>query len=217
MPRYFRKQRTGIVTRRFTVHINNDTKPTAFVPNAAECIPIWQCAAAAQAPTFAVKNLRRGPLGYKYRAIPATFTSFIILPHSFTMYALLSIAALAGSAVAAVSNSTWVTTDVTVTDYTTYCPESTVLVVKTCTEMKCHPYTTTVAAPATVTITGECVVPTSYTTQWSTTTVAVECEECVKPTSAPATLAPVVSTAVGAGSRNVVGAVAGLAAAAALL
>lgn len=93
------------------------------------------------------------------------------------------------------ANST-VTSHSTVTDFTTYCPESTVIVVKTCTEVKCQPVTTTLA-PGTHTITGS-QVPTS--------TVASE-----------STAAPTVTSHENGAASKVVGAAAGLAAAAAML
>lgn len=55
------------------------------------------------------------------------------------------------------SNTT--TTDVTVTDYTTYCPNPTTITITTCTQDRCAPHPITVTGPTTVTVTGECVVP----------------------------------------------------------
>lgn len=52
-------------------------------------------------------------------------------------------------------------TDVTtITDYTTYCPESTTITITTCDET-CGPHTVTVDEPKTITVTGPCVLPTS--------------------------------------------------------
>ncbi|KAJ8143776.1 hypothetical protein OY671_003102 [Metschnikowia pulcherrima] len=67
----------------------------------------------------------------------------------------------AGSSHSGWSNGTVVTTDVTVTDYTTYCPASTVVTITTCSDHKCAPTTITASEATTITITGECVVPTT--------------------------------------------------------
>mmetsp|Transcript_2808 Transcript_2808/g.3310 ORF Transcript_2808/g.3310 Transcript_2808/m.3310 type:complete len:158 (+) Transcript_2808:61-534(+) len=147
-------------------------------------------------------------------------------------------ALLVGSAVAGYSNGTTVTTDVTVTDYTTYCPYSTVVTVTKCEEDKCNPTTITVSEATTLTVTGECVVPTTYTTEYSTKTETV-CDTCEHPTTvAPTTAAGESTTAPttaagestspsssaagvtsfeGAAARNVAGAFAGVAAVAAAL
>merc|ERR1711890_132871 len=116
-----------------------------------------------------------------------TFIHSLIIMYS----AVAAAALLAGSAVAAYSNDTVITTDVTVTDYTTYCPYSTEVVIKTCTLEKCAPVTITVSEAQTLTVTGECVIPTTYTTEWATTTSTVECHECEeKSTVAPVPLLP---------------------------
>ncbi|CAH6722329.1 cell wall protein Pga48p [[Candida] jaroonii] len=99
---------------------------------------------------------------------------------------LLTATALAS--IASAANVT-VTTDVVVTDFTTYCPEPTSFVVNN--------KTITVTEATTITITGECTIPTTYTS------------------AAPSTVAPEVETA-NAGNKVAVGAVAGLAAVAAL-
>lgn len=96
----------------------------------------------------------------------------------------------------AASNVT-VTTDVVVTDFTTYCPAPTSFVVNN--------KTVTVTEPTTITITGPCTIPTTYVT--SKSTVAAE-----------STKAPTVTTAhENAGAKNVAGALAGVAAVAAAL
>lgn len=151
-------------------------------------------------------------------------------------------ALLVGSAVAGYSNGTTVTTDVTVTDYTTYCPYSTVVTVTKCEQDKCHPTEITVTEATTLTVTGECVVPTTYTTDVQTKTETV-CDTCEHPTSAaptsaaptsaaPTSAAPTtvagestsaassaagVTSFEGAAARNVAGAFAGVAAVAAAL
>lgn len=103
----------------------------------------------------------------------------------------IGVSALAALASAA-ANMT-VTTDVVVTDFTTYCPEPTSFVVNN--------KTITVTDETTITIIGECTIPTTYTTEGSST-VAAE------------STTPEVQT--GAGNKVAVGAAAGLAAVAAL-
>ncbi|RLV96287.1 putative GPI-anchored protein 26 [Spathaspora sp. JA1] len=72
---------------------------------------------------------------------------------------------LAASALAA-SNSTVVVTEaITVTDYTTYCPEPTVITVTVCEEEEvCTSKEIEVLTPGTITITETCVVETTYLT-----------------------------------------------------
>lgn len=57
------------------------------------------------------------------------------------------------------------TKQVTVTGYTTYCPEPTTLTVTTCVEKECAPKEVTVSEPKTVTITEECLVDKTTTPQ----------------------------------------------------
>lgn len=116
-------------------------------------------------------------------------------------FSQLSIAALV-SVVAASANNT-ITTDITVTDYVTYCPEETTITLTTCTKDVCNKHEVTVTEPATITVTGECVVPTVVT-------------EVETPTAAPTTVADV-STYEGAAAKQVVGGLAGLAVVAAML
>ncbi|GBL52104.1 hypothetical protein ACI3LY_005488 [Candidozyma auris] len=132
--------------------------------------------------------------------------------------------ALAATVAAGYSNATTVTTDVTVTGYTTYCPEPTVITITKCEEV-CKPTEITVTEATTLTVTEPCVVPTTYTTAYHTTTSTVPCEECEhKPTTvagestkpAESTTAAV-SSYEGAAAKNVAGAVAGVAAVAAAL
>lgn len=103
-------------------------------------------------------------------------------------YSKVIIASAVASAVAA-GNIT-VTTDVVVTDFTTYCPEATSLVINN--------KTITVTEATTLTVTGPCTIASTYVT------------------SAPSSEAPAVTTANGAG-KAAVGAVAGVAAVAAAL
>lgn len=56
-------------------------------------------------------------------------------------------------------SNTTVTDHVTVTDYTTWCPEETTITITTCEYDACHPTTITVDEPSTVTVTGTCLVP----------------------------------------------------------
>lgn len=164
-----------------------------------------------------------------------------------------AISAIAATALAAYTNdtssaveggnSTTITTDITVTDYVTYCPETTTVTITKCSDHKCVPIET-VFTPGTVTITGECVIPTVITTDvpphtvLPTTTTATGHEdktvtECVECEQKPTTEAPQktlegeskpapsseagVSTFEGAANKAVVGAVAGVAAVAAAL
>ena len=69
----------------------------------------------------------------------------------------------------------------TVTGYTTYCPESTVVTITTCENQKCAPTAVTVTEATTLTVTGECVVPA---------------------TSAPTSAAPVPSTLVSSAASS---------------
>lgn len=86
-----------------------------------------------------------------------------------------------------------VTTDIVVTDFTTYCPESTHFVVNN--------KTVTVTEATTLTITGPCTIPTTYVTS-----------EAPKSSEAPS-----VTTAENAAGKMAVGAVAGVAAVAAAI
>lgn len=100
--------------------------------------------------------------------------------------------------------NTTVTTQYTVTDYTTYCPEHTTVTITTCSDNKCAPHVVTVESATTLTVTGECLVtesPAPVTTE-APTTVATSAEQS-------STIAPI-STFVNGGSR--IGAVGGLAA-----
>lgn len=116
---------------------------------------------------------------------------------------VLAASALVASSFAAFSNDTVITTDITVTDYTTYCPASTVITITKC-DAECYPTAITVTEATTLTVTGECVVPTTYTS-------AAPSSE-----AAPSTVAAV-SSFEGAGNKAVVGAMAGVAAVAAAL
>lgn len=131
-----------------------------------------------------------------------------------------------------------VTDHITVTGYTTYCPESTVLTITTCENKACGPKTITVSEAQTVTVTEECVVPKTSTPVVAPTTTE-PAPETTKPastksevTSAPKPTTPTTVAAVsrssettpaavssyeGAGVKNAAGAVLGFAGAAALL
>lgn len=133
-----------------------------------------------------------------------------------------------------------VTEHITVTGYTTYCPESTVLTITTCENKACGPKTITVSEAQTVTVTEECIVPKTSTTPVVAPTTTEPAPETTKPassksevTSAPKPTTPttvahvsrssetassaVVSSYEGAGVKNAAGAVLGFAGAAALL
>ncbi|KAK6454102.1 uncharacterized protein RJT20DRAFT_4082 [Scheffersomyces xylosifermentans] len=131
---------------------------------------------------------------------------------------VLAASALAATAAAQFSNSTiieltntTITTDVTVTGFTTYCPMPTQFVVVTCNESKCQPKTISVSAPTTVTI-DSAVVATTFTAT-GTTTETRTCTECKAAPTGNGTVA----SFHGAGARNAVGALAGFAAIAAAL
>lgn len=81
-------------------------------------------------------------------------------------------------------SNTTVTTDITVTDYTTYCPVPTTITITTC-DTGCAPHTITVDEPKTITVTGECIVPAP------TTVKPTE----IKPTSESKPTTPVTSAA----------------------
>lgn len=99
---------------------------------------------------------------------------------------VLAASAVAATAMAGYSNVTVITTDVTVTDYVTYCPEETTITITKCTQDKCQAEETKVPQ-GTVTIYGECVIPTVITKQETETVIeCVECEE-EKKTSHPTT------------------------------
>lgn len=146
---------------------------------------------------------------------------------------VLAASALASVALAGYSNSTSVpgnstvvTTDVVVTEFTTYCPESTTVTFTTCPEKDvCGEHVVTVTEPTTLTVTS-CEVPTTYTTTVSSTTVETVCPTCTKKTTvAPTTVVSsssmtsnhTVTTAVGGAQKVAAGAFAGVAAVAAAL
>ncbi|KAF7584383.1 hypothetical protein FOB63_000455 [Clavispora lusitaniae] len=118
------------------------------------------------------------------------------------------------------SNETVVTTDITVTGYTTYCPESTVITITKCSDV-CEPSAVTVTEATTLTFTEPCLVPTTYTTHVTeeTTIPCTECEhKTTKGAESATTSAPAsVSSAEGAAAKNVAGVFAGVAAVAAAL
>lgn len=94
-----------------------------------------------------------------------------------------------------------VTTDVVITDFTTYCPAATSLVINN--------QTITITEATTLTVTGPCTIPTTYVTGASSSSPA---------TVAGESTAPAVTTAAeNAGAKNAAGVVAGVAAVAAAL
>lgn len=97
-------------------------------------------------------------------------------------------------------NSTTVYT--TVTDYTTYCPYPTTITITTCDE-ECAPHTITVEEPKTITVTGECVVPTSSETKPAPTTVASTV--AAESTTAAESTAPAVSSFDNGANKQMVG------------
>lgn len=139
---------------------------------------------------------------------------------------VVSAAALSSVALAGYGNETVVTTDITVTAYTTYCPEPTTFTVTTCEDKKCGEHVVTVTEAATVTVTEECIVPTTYTTEHITIT-ETECDTCTKTSTATeecdsctlsqSSVQPEVSSFEGAANKHVAGVFAGVAALAAAL
>lgn len=105
----------------------------------------------------------------------------------------------ASQAPVADDEATVVTTRVTVTGYTTYCPYPTTITITVCEEETfCTESAIVVDEPATITVTEPCVIPTSY--------------------AELKTIAPQnVTTYEGAGSKQVAGALAGFAAVAAVM
>lgn len=103
-----------------------------------------------------------------------------------------------------------VTDQVTVTGYTTYCPESTTLTVTTCSNKACAPHTVTVSEPSTVVITEPCVVPSTAAPAPSSTKAS---HSSVAAESTPAA----VSSYEAGAAKNAAGIVAGVAGVAALL
>ncbi|ODV81415.1 uncharacterized protein CANTADRAFT_3527 [Suhomyces tanzawaensis NRRL Y-17324] len=98
----------------------------------------------------------------------------------------LTTSAFASMAMAgAISNSTVVVTHVTVTGYTTYCPEPTQVVITKCAEHVCAPTTITVTEAKTVIVEEPCLVPATYTSHVAAPT-----------TDAPAVAPPATSSAV---------------------
>ena len=105
----------------------------------------------------------------------------------------------ASQAPVADDEATVVTTRVTVTGYTTYCPYPTTITITVCEEETfCTETAIVVDEPATITVTEPCVIPTSH---------------AERQTVAPQN----VTTYEGAGSRQVAGALAGFAAVAAVM
>lgn len=115
-------------------------------------------------------------------------------------------AALSATTLAAYANTT-VTGVTTITDYTTYCPESTVITITHCDEV-CYPTAITVTSATTLTITGTVVVPTECVPV-STSTYYPGNNSTVAPTVAP--------TYSGAANQKVAGVAAGFVAIAAAL
>ncbi|KAM9903371.1 hypothetical protein OXX69_007955, partial [Metschnikowia pulcherrima] len=106
--------------------------------------------------------------------------------------ALCSLAAAASSSLAIPlhgwSNATVITSGVTVTGYTTYCPVPTVVTVTTCSDHKCAPETITASEATTITITGEVLVPTTIATSLiGTATTSVHHGKTVLPTGVTVT------------------------------
>lgn len=90
----------------------------------------------------------------------------------------LALSALATSVAAGGWNDTTTTTYwITTTDYVTYCPSPTIVTVTTCESKKCAPKVLTVTEETTITITGECIVPTVKPKTEMTTDYITYCPE----------------------------------------
>lgn len=120
--------------------------------------------------------------------------------------------ALSSVALAEFQNGT-VTTHVTATGYTTYCPYPTTITLTICEEENiCTKRPIVVSEPTTVTVTEPCIISTSY-----------ETTEVVVTTTLPSSLSPSsvaaanVTSFEGAGSKNVAGALVGVVAIAAAM
>lgn len=110
------------------------------------------------------------------------------------------------------TNGTSTTTEwQTVTDYTTYCPESTTITVTTCDQNKCGENVITVTEATTVVVTGECVVPVTPTPSPATTTPAQASSSSTPASSSPALETPAVTTATDNGAAKVGAGIAGFA------
>lgn len=134
---------------------------------------------------------------------------FSSLP-TFAMQFSKAVAPVALASIVAAAGNVTVTTDVVVTDFTTYCPASTAFVVNN--------KTITVTEATTLTITGPCTIPTTYVTVAGESTPAAPAESTVAAESTPASsTAAAVSTAENGAGKVAVGAVAGVAAVAAAL
>lgn len=110
----------------------------------------------------------------------------------------LSVAAI--SAVALAQANQTVTTDITVTNWVTYCPVETTITLTTCVKDICNNHEVTVSEPATITVTGDVVIPTTYTVTGNNTVAPIP-----------------IPTYEGSAQKQVVGALAGVAVVAALL
>ena len=93
---------------------------------------------------------------------------------------LATVSALSALASANFQNVTTITTDVTVTAFTTYCPLATTLTLTVCDDdnSNCHASEVTVSEPQTITITENCIIPSSIVTEDFTITSTVTCDNC---------------------------------------
>ncbi|CUM54790.1 unnamed protein product [Debaryomyces tyrocola] len=112
------------------------------------------------------------------------------------------------------NTTTTVTGSATVTDFVTFCPYPTTVTVTTCRSNVCLPHTVTVPEATTLTVTGSCLVPTTYTTE--------TCHECTKTqepttTPGPSSVPSVPTVSEGSAPKNIAGALAGIMAIAAVL
>ena len=90
--------------------------------------------------------------------IPGTVVCPVVLTPSG------SASASASASASSEEEGSVVTTQVTVTDFTTYCPYPTTLTITKCENNECHPTTIPVETATTVTVTGEVICPTTTST-----------------------------------------------------
>ena len=111
-------------------------------------------------------------------------------------------------------------TGITVTGYTTYCPAATTVTITTCKEHKCAPTHITVAGPTTITVTEECVVPSTAPPKTvAPATTAPPAKSSPTTVGAHSSKPPKVSTLTGGAPQNAVagGLIAAVAAAVAMV
>lgn len=103
---------------------------------------------------------------------------------------ILSCAVTAPIVSASFANVTVVTSDITMSGYTTYISEPTTFTLTTCGVDKCAEKVITVTDPATITVTEPCVIPTTYTKvhrKTSKSSASANVTANIKPTASEST------------------------------